>query len=46
MTVHGDKARALRLCVTGQINPCLGLAITDPGCITEQPASLCKAKNS
>ena len=35
MTVRGDKACALRFCVTGQITPCLGLAITDP--LDEEP---------
>ena len=35
MTVRGDKACALRFCVTGQITPCPGLAITDP--LDEEP---------
>jgi hypothetical protein len=35
MTVRGDKACALRFCVTGQITPCPGLASTDP--LDERP---------
>ena len=34
-TVRGYKACALRFCVTGQITPCLSLAITDP--LDEEP---------